>query len=133
MTSLHKYSKLPKCSKLIDKNTLHTRTHVSSFLCSIAKPVLRLLRHSSHVSSTTTPQQKRRFAMILRILCLAIVTFVIRNVQAEVVPEVTTLAEGYNVVAKLPCIGCPFLYQDSASGQDEGWKVREDENALVSR
>lgn len=71
--------------------------------------------------------------MILRTLLLIFATLLVGNVQADVAPEITTLAEGYNIVAKLPCLGCPFLYQDSASGQDEGWKVREDENALVSR
>lgn len=70
--------------------------------------------------------------MILRILLLVVATLLLRNVQADVAPEITTLAEGYNIIAKLPCIGCPFLYQDSTNGQDEGWKVREDENALVS-
>ncbi|KAH7380417.1 hypothetical protein DE146DRAFT_671398 [Phaeosphaeria sp. MPI-PUGE-AT-0046c] len=69
--------------------------------------------------------------MILRITTFIVATLILSKVQAEVAPEITTLAEGYNVVAKLPCIGCPFLYQDSTSGQDEGWKVREDENALL--
>lgn len=91
-----------------------------------------LIETSSHVSSTTTTPRAKYIAMILRVLFLIVATVLLRGVRADVAPEITTLAEGYNIVAKLPCVGCPFLYQDSRSGVDEGWKVREDENALVS-
>ena len=50
---------------------------------------------------------------------------------AEVTPEITTVAEGYNVIAKIPCIGCAFLYQDTSKGKDEPWMQRKDDNALV--
>jgi hypothetical protein len=56
---------------------------------------------------------------------------IVRFVAAEVAPEITTVAEGYNVIAKLPCIGCPFLHQDTSQGSDAPWTERKDGNALV--
>ncbi|KAF2269921.1 hypothetical protein CC78DRAFT_529082 [Lojkania enalia] len=50
---------------------------------------------------------------------------------ADVAPEITTLEEGYGYVAKIPCLGCPFLYQDTSSGKDVPWSSREDDNALL--
>ncbi|KAI1596082.1 hypothetical protein A1F96_09918 [Pyrenophora tritici-repentis] len=52
-------------------------------------------------------------------------------VVAEVAPEITTVAEGYNIIAKLPCIGCPYLYHDTSLGRDVGWSQRKDDNALL--
>lgn len=68
--------------------------------------------------------------------CLAIVLALARNALARTVintvaPEITTVAQGYNIIAKLPCVGCPFLYQDTSKGSDEGWTTRTDESALV--
>jgi hypothetical protein len=103
----------------------------SLYWCQASTPLIT--ETSSHVSCTTTVLHTQLIAMILRISLLIVATLFVGNTRADVAPEITTLAEGYNIVAKLPCLGCPFLYQDSASGQDEGWKVREDENALVSR
>ncbi|KAF7674625.1 hypothetical protein GT037_007385 [Alternaria burnsii] len=56
---------------------------------------------------------------------------IVRFVAAEVAPEITTVAEGYNVIAKLPCIGCPFLHQDTSQGSDAPWTERRDDNALL--
>lgn len=51
---------------------------------------------------------------------------------ADIAPEITTLEEGYGYVVKIPCLGCPFLYQDTSQGKDVPWSSREDDNALVS-
>lgn len=69
--------------------------------------------------------------MILRTYFLLATLALSEHVGAEIAPEVTTVAEGYNVIAKLPCIGCPFLYQDTSNGEDGPWISRKDENALV--
>jgi hypothetical protein len=70
--------------------------------------------------------------MIPRIPILSVALTLLSNVVAEVAPEITTVTEGYNFVAKLPCVGCPFLYQDTSKGIDEPWTEREDQDALVS-
>ncbi|EUC51145.1 hypothetical protein COCMIDRAFT_31701 [Bipolaris oryzae ATCC 44560] len=69
--------------------------------------------------------------MELRIAALvsAIAYFTFAN--AEVAPEITTVAEGYNVIAKVPCVECPFLYQDTSKGNDAPWTQRKDANALL--
>ncbi|KAF2126833.1 hypothetical protein P153DRAFT_433340 [Dothidotthia symphoricarpi CBS 119687] len=66
-------------------------------------------------------------------LALAIVAALnlFKAVSAEIAPELTTVVEGYNVIAKLPCIGCPFLYQDTSKGSNEPWIKRKDKNALL--
>ncbi|KAI1516217.1 hypothetical protein Ptr86124_004754 [Pyrenophora tritici-repentis] len=70
--------------------------------------------------------------MILRIALLAsVLAFFQTPVVAEVAPEITTVAEGYNIIAKLPCIGCPYLYHDTSLGRDVGWSQRKDDNALI--
>jgi hypothetical protein len=69
--------------------------------------------------------------MILRILSLLASSSLLRYVHADIAPEITTLAEGYNILAKLPCVNCPFLYQDTASGENKPWGKRQDGNALV--
>ena len=56
----------------------------------------------------------------------------VRHAVSEIAPEITTIEKGYNIIAKLPCIGCPFLYQDTSTGRDEPWTERKDENALVN-
>jgi hypothetical protein len=70
--------------------------------------------------------------MILRIVSLLLLPALSRLAVAEVAPEITVLEEGYNVIAKIPCLQCPFLFQDTSKGQDEGWAQREDNNALVT-
>ena len=69
--------------------------------------------------------------MIPRIPILPVVFALLGNVVAEVAPEITTVTEGYHFIAKIPCVGCPFLYQDTSKGIDELWAERKDENALV--
>jgi hypothetical protein len=71
------------------------------------------------------------FAMIHRIAPLAALLAFVRCAAAEVAPEITTIAEGYNVIAKIPCVGCPFLYHDTSKGSDAPWAQRKDDNALV--
>jgi hypothetical protein len=82
-------------------------------------------------ASMTFNSRHHNFTMILRIASLIAALFLIKNAAAEIIPEITTLAEGYNLIAKLPCIDCPFLYQDTSAGEDGPWKSRQDENALV--
>ncbi|KAL6711425.1 hypothetical protein ACN47E_004359 [Coniothyrium glycines] len=53
------------------------------------------------------------------------------HVVGEVAPEITIIAEGYNLVTKLPCIACPFLYQDTSHGTDTAWTQRKDSSALL--
>jgi hypothetical protein len=69
--------------------------------------------------------------MIPRIPVLPVVFALLGKVIAEVAPEITTVVEGYNFIAKIPCAGCPFLYQDTSKGLDELLTERKDENALV--
>jgi hypothetical protein len=69
--------------------------------------------------------------MIFQVAPLVAAFAIVRYVAAEVAPEITTVAEGYNVIAKLPCIGCPFLHQDTSQGSDAPWTERKDDNALV--
>jgi hypothetical protein len=69
--------------------------------------------------------------MILRITTLLAAFSLWNSACAEVAPEITTVSEGYNIIAKLPCVACPFLYQDNSDGQNGSWKMRSDENALV--
>ena len=69
--------------------------------------------------------------MIFQVAPLVAAFAIVRYVAAEVAPEITTVAEGYNVIAKLPCIGCPFLHQDTSQGSDAPWTERKDGNALV--
>ncbi|PSN65833.1 hypothetical protein BS50DRAFT_635044 [Corynespora cassiicola Philippines] len=54
-----------------------------------------------------------------------------RAARGEVAPEITAVEEGYNIVAKVPCEGCPFLWQDVSKGLDGPWEEREDGNALL--
>ena len=69
--------------------------------------------------------------MIFQVAPLIVASAIARFVAAEIAPEITTVAEGYNVIAKLPCIGCPFLHQDTSQGSDAPWTERKDDNALV--
>ncbi|CAI9625054.1 unnamed protein product [Alternaria burnsii] len=69
--------------------------------------------------------------MIFQVAPLIAAFAIVRFVAAEVAPEITTVAEGYNVIAKLPCIGCPFLHQDTSQGSDAPWTERRDDNALL--
>jgi hypothetical protein len=69
--------------------------------------------------------------MILEAINIASLLGVVARVSAEIAPEVTTLAEGYNYIAKLPCIDCPYLYRDTSNGENGPWTDRIDENALL--
>ncbi|UPX17445.1 uncharacterized protein EKO05_0007798 [Ascochyta rabiei] len=69
--------------------------------------------------------------MILKPAVLAGLLSVVTQVLADVAPEVTTIAGGYNYIAKLPCIGCPYLYQDTSTGENGPWASRVDDNALL--
>tara|TARA_R110002003_G_scaffold235_14_gene17060 strand:- start:8861 stop:9070 length:210 start_codon:yes stop_codon:yes gene_type:complete len=69
--------------------------------------------------------------MILRNALLFTLSSLLQHAVGQVAPEII-VAEGYNVIAKLPCTGCPFLYQDTSEGKDGPWKTRNDENALVN-
>lgn len=69
--------------------------------------------------------------MILRILLLLATSLLINNAAAAVAPEITWIQDGYNLIAKLPCRNCPFLYQDTSQGEKQPWSERKDSNALV--
>lgn len=69
--------------------------------------------------------------MILKASTIASLFGVVARVSADVAPKITTLAEGYNYIAKLPCIDCPYLYQDNSNGENGPWTDRIDENALL--
>ncbi|KAH9866223.1 hypothetical protein J1614_008789 [Plenodomus biglobosus] len=71
--------------------------------------------------------------MILRVASLiAFTATFVEYVDAEIAPEITTISDGYSIIAKLPCIGCPYLYQDpSSTDQNSPWVERKDENALL--
>jgi hypothetical protein len=69
--------------------------------------------------------------MILRAASLLATFRLLYVASAEVAPEVTVVEDGYNYIAKLPCAGCPFLFQDTSEGSNEPWSEREDDNALV--
>jgi hypothetical protein len=59
------------------------------------------------------------------------VILLFRCIYADIAPEITTVQDGYNLIAKVPCSGCPFLYQDTSKGSNEPWTERQHENALV--
>ncbi|KAJ4993179.1 hypothetical protein SVAN01_01154 [Stagonosporopsis vannaccii] len=69
--------------------------------------------------------------MILRTAALGALLTPLTRVSAQVVPEITTLAEGFNYIIKLPCVDCPFLYQDTSEGENGPWVDRVDDNALL--
>jgi hypothetical protein len=69
--------------------------------------------------------------MVLRAVSLLATFRLLNSIHAEVAPEVTVVEVGYNYIAKLPCAGCPFLFQDTSGGMNEPWSEREDDNALV--
>ncbi|CAI6332761.1 unnamed protein product [Periconia digitata] len=52
-------------------------------------------------------------------------------VRAQVAPEITVVEDGYNVVAMIPCVGCPLVYQDTSKGKNKGWSTRQDQNSLL--
>lgn len=68
---------------------------------------------------------------MLRAVILLLTLCLFQTSSAEVAPEVTVVEEGYNYIAKLPCVGCPFLHQDTSKGSNEPWSDRTDDNALV--
>jgi len=69
--------------------------------------------------------------MILRSATLIATCALWIGASAEIAPEITVISEGYNIIAKLPCVGCPFLYQETLEWRDGPWKTRDDDNALV--
>jgi hypothetical protein len=81
-----------------------------------------------HVSASPSSST---FIMILRVATLIAACAFWIGVSAGAAPEITVVSEGYNIIAKVPCVGCLFVYQDSLEGQDGPWKTRDDGNALV--
>ncbi|KAF9692804.1 hypothetical protein EKO04_009168 [Ascochyta lentis] len=69
--------------------------------------------------------------MVSSIALLAGLLGVVTQVLADVAPQITAIAEGYNYIAKLPCLDCPYLYQDTSTGEDGPWSYRVDNNALL--
>lgn len=69
--------------------------------------------------------------MILRAVTIVGLLGVVVRVSADVAPDITTLAEGYNYIVKLPCIDCPYLYQDTSNNQKGPWLEHIDDNALL--
>lgn len=69
--------------------------------------------------------------MILRASTLVRILSVVAQVTADVAPGITTIAEGYSYIAKLPCKDCPFLYQDTSNGKTGPWTDRIEDNVLV--
>jgi len=69
--------------------------------------------------------------MIVRTVLFAAALSQIMRSAAEIAPEITVVENGYNVVAKVPCLGCPFLFQDTSDGLNKPWTERKDNNALV--
>lgn len=69
--------------------------------------------------------------MILTTVALVGLLSAATEVLADIAPEIITLAEGYNYIIKLPCIDCPYLYQDTSKGKNGLWTDRVDESALV--
>lgn len=55
----------------------------------------------------------------------------VTRVLAHAAPDITTLAEGYSYIAKLPCVDCPYLYQDTSTSGNGTWTDRIDDNALL--
>jgi hypothetical protein len=109
--------------------------------CSSASPVRQAPPrrssppHPSKLSQTCQdgrPSPSTQPTMILRNALLFTLSSLLRHAVGQVAPESTIVADGYNVIAKLPCTGCPFLYQDTSEGKDGPWKTRNDENALVN-
>ncbi|KAF2278663.1 uncharacterized protein EI97DRAFT_371942 [Westerdykella ornata] len=50
---------------------------------------------------------------------------------ARVAPMITWVEDGYNLIAKLPCVSCPFLYQDTSKGEDQRWSKKTAANSLL--
>ncbi|KAF2851806.1 hypothetical protein T440DRAFT_467579 [Plenodomus tracheiphilus IPT5] len=70
--------------------------------------------------------------MIFRLASIfALISLLIENVVAEVAPEITTVSDGYQFIAKVPCSGCPYLSQDTFKGQNEPWTENNNENAKL--
>ncbi|KAF2799350.1 hypothetical protein K505DRAFT_404687 [Melanomma pulvis-pyrius CBS 109.77] len=69
--------------------------------------------------------------MIRCILLFFASVSLLKYALADIAPEITTVQDGYNIIAKIPCSGCPFLYQDTSKGSNEPWTQREDQNALL--
>ncbi|KAF2709927.1 hypothetical protein K504DRAFT_466382 [Pleomassaria siparia CBS 279.74] len=68
--------------------------------------------------------------ILLKALLLASL-LLIQYASADVAPEITIVQDGYNIIAKIPCSGCPFLYQDTSQGSNEPWMEKEYNNALL--
>lgn len=65
-------------------------------------------------------------------LSFLIVLVFVGAANSEGAQGVTWIQDGFNFIAKLPCIGCPFLYQDTSKGEKGPWTVKKDTNALVN-
>ncbi|KAF3009763.1 hypothetical protein E8E13_009628 [Curvularia kusanoi] len=66
--------------------------------------------------------------MILRAKTIATLLSALACVSADPAPEITTLAEGHNYIAKLPCVDCPFLHRGTADGP---WTKQIEDSALL--
>ena len=102
------------------KSKLDTNTNLTS---------LSFRPHVAHGYPHIPPINFR--AIMVRIVSFLSAIFLSRYVLADVAPDITTVQDGYNLIAKIPCLGCPFLYQDTSKGSNEPWTERQDENALV--
>ena len=72
------------------------------------------------------------FSMILFAYYIALLLISLsRHVSAVASPDVTVLEEGYNVIVKLPCVGCPLFVENTEMGVQGVWEERTDENVLV--
>ena len=69
--------------------------------------------------------------MVLRRGQFLLVLKAATRVFAHTAPDITTLAEGYSYIAKLPCVDCPYLYQDTSTDKEGLWTDRIDDNALL--
>ncbi|KAF2015022.1 hypothetical protein BU24DRAFT_226875 [Aaosphaeria arxii CBS 175.79] len=67
-----------------------------------------------------------------RLSALVATLSLVQGSLAAVAPDITWIQEGFNCIAKLPCVGCPFLVQDTSKGEVEPpWTERKDNNALL--
>jgi hypothetical protein len=111
-----------------------SRPHVPSYFSTLSPS--KSTRQQSTILAGLTPISQNHISIIMRFRISILITAIqlICDAKADdhdVAPEITVLAEGHNLIAKLPCIGCPFVYRDPSSTQYLGWTTREAENALV--
>jgi hypothetical protein len=111
-----------------------SRPHVPSYFSTLSPSIST--RQQSTILGGLTPTSQNHININMRFPIPILITAIqlICDAKADdhdVASEITVLAEGHNLIAKLPCIGCPFVYRDPLSTQYLGWTTREAENALV--